>query len=106
MILTFCFQCFPLQSAHSRSNPIGIIPLFLEFNDLYLEIILNLYYKHLTLKLFLYSTKLLKEIIDCIDYHKAHLFYPSFKTGYIPSESLAEPKRTKSYKLERVLNKI
>ena len=46
------------------------------------------------------STKLLKEIIDCIDYPIAHLFYPSFKTGYIPSKSLAEPKRTISYKLE------
>ena len=32
------------------------------------------------------STKLLKEIIDCIDYPIAHLFNLSFKTGYIPSE--------------------
>ena len=31
------------------------------------------------------STKLLKEIIDCIDYPIAHLFNLSFKTGYIPS---------------------
>ena len=31
-------------------------------------------------------TKLVKEIIDCIDYPTAHLFNLFLKTGYIPSE--------------------